>query len=147
MTNRYRSLAWRPGQAYCVSSGAQVDTEAEFPDSSPAIARDDAKWIPVRKAKPVNVILPVTRRWLAMLVPDVHPQALATKFPRLANGIAANWGSPEMCRSLLYRLLVDQRGNRQGFPKDVTRDILSLWSFYGELHPAAEDESSTLQNW
>lgn len=147
MTDSYRSLASRPDQAYRVSSGAHVDTEAEFRDSSPAIARDDAKWIPVRKAKPVNVILPVTRRWLAMLAPDVQPQALATQFPRLANGIAANWASPEMCRSLLYQLLVDQRGSRQGFPKDVTRDILNLWSFYSELHPATEDDSRMLLNW
>jgi hypothetical protein len=47
-----------------------------------------------------------------------------------------------MCRSLLCQLLVDQRGGRRGFPKDVTRDILALWSLYAELHPAAEDIAS-----
>ena len=144
MTTIYGDLASRPGQAYRVSSGAHVDTEAEFRKSSPAIARDDAKWIPVRKARPVNVLLPATKRWLAMLAPDVQPQALATQFPRLANRIAADWESPEMCRVFLHLLLVDQRGNRQGFPEDVARDILGLKSFYAELHPATDDVGSTL---
>ena len=144
MTIIYRDLASRPGQAYRVSSGAHVDTEAEFRKSSPAIARDDAKWIPVRKARPVNVLLPATKRWLAMLAPDVQPQALATQFPRLANRLAADWGSPEMCRAFLHLLLVDQRGNRQGFPDDVGRDLLALRSFYFELHPAPEGIAGTL---
>ena len=46
-----------------------------------------------------------------------------------------------MCRSLLCQLLVDQRGGRRGFPKEVTRDILALWSLYAELHPAAEQDT------
>jgi hypothetical protein len=146
MTTIFRDLASRPGQAYRVSSGAHVDTEAEFRKSSRAIARDDAKWIPVRKARPVNVLLPATRRWLTMLAPNVQPQALSTQFPRLANRLAADWASPEMCRSFLYQLLVDQRGNRQGFPEDVTRDLLALRSLYAELHPATDDVASTL-NW
>jgi hypothetical protein len=139
-----RDLALRPAQAYGVSSGAHVNTETEFPEPLPVSARDDAKWMPLRKARPVNVLLPATRRWLALLAPDVQPQALVTRFPRLANRIAADWGSPEMCRSLLYLLLVDQRGNRQGFPEDVTRDILALRSLYAELHPKAEGIAGTL---
>ena len=90
------------------------------------------------------MVLPATRRWLAALVPDVQPQALATQFPRLANRIAADWASPEMCRSFLYLLLVDQRGNRKGFPEDVTRDILALRSLYSKLHPEIEGIGSTL---
>lgn len=143
MTSIYRDLESRPRQAYRVSSGAHVDTEAENPASLPAITRDDAKWIPVRKARPVNVLLPATRRWLATLAPDVRPQALVTQFPRLANRAAADWESPEMCRAFLHQLLVDQRGNRQGFPKDVVRDILALRSLYFELHPAIEGIAST----
>ena len=76
-----------------------------------------------------------------MLRPDVQPQALVIQFPRLANRIAADWGSPEMCRSFLHQLVVDQRGNRRGFPEDVTRDILALWSFYAELHPVVEEST------
>jgi hypothetical protein len=144
MTSIYRDLESRPGQAYRVSSGAHVDTEAKTPASLPAITRDDAKWIPVRKARPVNVLLPATRRWLTMLAPDARPQALVTQFPRLANRVAADWKSPEMCRAFLHQLLVDQRGNRQGFPKDVARDILALRSIYSELHPATEGLASTL---
>ncbi len=90
--------------------------------------------------------LPATRRWLAMLAPDVQPQALAAQFPRLANRIAADWGSPEMCRSFLYQLLVDRRGNRQGFPANVTGEILALRSLYSELHPATEGIANML-NW
>jgi hypothetical protein len=144
MKTIYGDLASRPGQAYRVSSGAHVDTEAEFRKSSPAIARDDAKWIPVRKARPVNVLLPATKRWLAIVAPDARPYALLSQFPRLANRIAADWNSPEMCRAFLCQLLVDQRGNRQGFPEDVARDLLALWSFYAELHPATEGIANTL---
>jgi hypothetical protein len=140
MSTNYRDRESR--SVYRVSSGAHIDTEAEFPKLRPAC--DDSKWVPVRKARPVNVLLPATRRWLAMLAPDVHPQALVTQFPRLANRIAADWESPEMCRSFLYLLLVDQRGNRQGFPEDVRADILALRSLYAELHPAGEGIASVL---
>ncbi|MBK7793233.1 MAG: hypothetical protein IPO82_01185 [Betaproteobacteria bacterium] len=141
MTSIYRDFALRPASGYGVSSGARVDTHAEFPTALPVIAQDDAKWLPVRKAKPIKVLLPATRAWLDMLRPDVQPRALVTQFPRLANRIAADWRSPEMCRSLLCQLLVDQRGGRRGFPKEVTRDILALWSLYAELHPAAEQDT------
>lgn len=140
----YRDLESCLGDACRVASGEHVNTDAKLPKSLPVAARDDAKWIPVRKARPVNVVLPATRRWLAALVPDVQPQALATQFPRLANRIAADWASPEMCRSFLYLLLVDQRGNRKGFPEDVTRDILALRSLYSKLHPEIEGIGSTL---
>jgi hypothetical protein len=140
----YRDSASLRGRPYRVSSSAHIDTEADQLEPLPPHVRDDAKWVPVRKARPVNELLPATRRWLAMLAPDVQPRALVTQFPRLANRLAADWGSPEMCRSFLYQLLVDHRGNRKGFPEDVTRDILALRSLYSELHPAVEGIASTL---
>lgn len=144
VTSIYRDRASLRGHPYRLSSGARNDTHAERPERLPPDARDDAKWMPVRKARPVNVLLPATRRWLAMLAPDVQPIALVTQFPRLANRIAADWGSPEMCRSFLYQLLVDRRGDRQGFPANVTGEILALRSFYSELHPATEGIANTL---
>ena len=32
-------------------------------------------------------------------------------------------------------LLVDRRGGRQGFPKDVLRELLVLRSYYERFHP------------
>jgi hypothetical protein len=146
VTSIYRDRASLRGHPYRLSSSARIDARAERLERLPPNERDDAMWIPVRKARPVNVLLPATRRWLAMLAPDVQPQALAAQFPRLANRIAADWGSPEMCRSFLYQLLVDRRGNRQGFPANVTGEILALRSLYSELHPATEGIANML-NW
>jgi hypothetical protein len=126
------------GVACGVRSGAYVDTEADHLPPESTVGADDAKWAPVRKTRPINVLLPATQRWLGMLAPDVKPQALATQFPRLANHIATDWGNPDACRSFMYHLLVDQRGGRRGFPKDVLQDILALRTFYAQIHPAGE---------
>ena len=122
--------------------GAYVDTELEFAPTLSTTATDDSKWLPVRKARPANVLLPATIRWLAMIAPDVKPRALATEFPRLANRIAADWGNAEACRAFLYQLLVDRRGGRKGFPREVLRDILDLRALYRELNPALEGHTT-----
>jgi hypothetical protein len=138
MPSMYRNAVPHVGVTYGVRSGTYIDTEADHLHPVPTLGADDAKWAPVRKTRPIDVLLPATQRWLRMLAPDVKPQAFASQFPRLANHIAADWGSPGACRSFMYRLLVDQRGGRRGFPKDVLNDILALRTLYAEIHPAGE---------
>jgi len=56
------------------------------------------------------------------------------RFPRIANQLAAVWSDKPAARSYLDGLLVDDRGNREGFPPDVLRELLSLRLYYENLH-------------
>lgn len=121
-----------------VRSGRQIDAAVgPTPVASPSDAQED-KWSWVRKARPLNTLLPATNRWLECLAPDVRPKALATQFPRIANRLAAEWANPDGCRSYLYELLTDTRGGRKGFPQDVLADLLALRKLYSDMHPEAE---------
>jgi hypothetical protein len=78
----------------------------------------------------VNRLLSSTIDWLADLPPNVRPLALATKYPRLANRIAQEWGEPSACRKDFDALVYDTRGTRRGFPPDVYVELLSLRDYY-----------------
>ena len=54
------------------------------------------------------------------------PNALLAKFPRIANLLAVLWEDPNSLRRYLDDLLVDKRGNRQGFPLDILRELFAL---------------------
>jgi ankyrin repeat protein len=47
--------------------------------------------------------------------------------------IAALWTSPDDTLALFNSLLIDHRGDRQGFPSQVAREILRLSVFYADL--------------
>lgn len=121
-----------------VAHGAHVNTS----DMRRGTPNDQSEWIGRRKAQPAGVLLPSTRRWLDSLPVESRPQALAEQYPRLANLIAANWGSPSDCSEFIYSLLHDQRGGRRGFPREVMDDIISLRMYYARLHPIADWEAS-----
>ena len=121
-----------------VRYGAHVDTEARVPQGEPS--GDESPWAGRRKAQPVNVLLPATRRWLESLPPDYCPKAMSEQFPRLANLLAANWNNPKDCSAFIYSLLHDQRGGRRGFPAAVMQDIVNLRVCYARLHPIVDWE-------
>ena len=66
---------------------------------------------------------------------EVQPRSLLYKFPRIANLMAAMWPDPNSFRRYMDDLLVDKRGNRQGFPVDVLRELFELRAYYDELYP------------
>ena len=119
-----------------VSRSARMNTDARPPQS--AASDDQTRWAGRRKAQPVEVLLPATRRWLDSLPKDARPRALAEQFPRLANLIAVNWNSPNDCTAFISSLLLDQRGGRRGFPGDVLQDIQNLRVYYTRLHPIVD---------
>ena len=88
-----------------------------------------------RKAKPTDALLPLSLEWLTSLPPDVRPLALATKYPRIVNRIAVAWAEPSTCRANFDDLVYDNRGDRQGFPPDVHRDLLALREYYYGYSP------------
>lgn len=52
-------------------------------------------------------------------------QRLEQAYPRIALLILQLWGTPEMDR-YFERLLIDDRGDRAGFPPDIMEALLSL---------------------
>lgn len=88
----------------------------------------------LRKADPVNYLLPASNRWLVSLPREVQPQALATQYPRIVNLLAQHWDDRQACAAFFGHLLLDHRGNRQGFPVAVKSDIRMLQEYF--LHTA-----------
>jgi hypothetical protein len=79
-----------------------------------------------RRAQPYGEPLPTTLRWMAKLPAEVQPVALLRQFPRLVNALAHAWGVPDEFERVLDDLIVDRRGGRQGFPPEVTGELLLL---------------------
>lgn len=107
--------------------------QERVPQKGPAAraARQSAKdWEPMRKAVPLNGLLPASRNWLGTLPPPLRPTALATKYPRIVNLVAQQWNDATACRAYLDGLLGGGRPHRRGFPADVRRDILGLREYY-----------------
>jgi hypothetical protein len=67
---------------------------------------------------------------------------LEAKYPRIAATVRGLWGKPELDR-YLDRLLIDERGGRQGFPPEILEALLALSRQHGERFgfapPAVED--------
>ena len=101
-------------------TASQVDTERD-------------KYQHLRKATPANVAFPRTLTWVETLPSDVQPKALLRRYPRIANLIAAVWADRVWLRNYMDSLLTDTRGDRQGFPPDVLKDLLALRSYCDEL--------------
>jgi ankyrin repeat protein len=60
---------------------------------------------------------------------DTYPYALEDKFDRILVNIEKLWGKPEI-EDYFTDLIIDRRGGRQGFPKEVLDDILRLRDFH-----------------
>jgi hypothetical protein len=68
--------------------------------------------------------------WLAALPQPVRPVALAARFPRIANRICALWRRPVRLDAYFDDLLIDRRGDRQGFPLAVAKELNALKDYY-----------------
>jgi hypothetical protein len=95
-------------------------------EPAPATAAD---WNAVRKAHPLNQILPATRRWFDSLPASCRPIEMMKTYPRIANRIALAWREPRTAQEVIHDLLIDQRGERQGFPPFVMMELMRLQSF------------------
>ncbi len=63
---------------------------------------------------------------------DPNITLLESRFPRVANAILLLWGNPEM-DTYFAKLVVDDRGDREGFPPEVMSDLM----FLATLHQTA----------
>ena len=105
-------------------------------DGAPKNENKDKAAPAVRHAADVNpVLLDATLAWMAGLPYAVRPTELARRFPRIANSIAELWRRVSRCEEYLDSMVVDQRGDRKGFPPAVAMEITALRAYYAELHP------------
>jgi hypothetical protein len=105
------------------------------PHGAAAEASED--WAKRRASQPASGLLRPTVAWATSLPAKVQPTALLAKFPRVANLVAVLWKDPDSLRRYVDDLLVDKRGNRQGFPVDILREIFELRAYFDQLHPPA----------
>jgi uncharacterized protein len=71
-----------------------------------------------------------------------YPHALEQQYPRVFNRILELWESPEIDQ-YFQTLLVDQRGNRKGFPGEVVSDIF----FLSVAHPKLRNRPQVVATW
>lgn len=82
-----------------------------------------------RKAAPA-VLSAETAQWLSELPAHVRPTEMATRFAHIANKLHSLWPKPQACRDYFDELLLDQRGDRRGFPSKVAVELAALRSHY-----------------
>lgn len=70
--------------------------------------------------------------WLEKLPEKVRAPLLAAAYPRIAERLALFDGDPAFAVRYLDQMMVDQRGDRQGFPVEVGRELLRLRTHYGQ---------------
>ncbi len=105
-------------------------------DARPAVASEQGgDFTKRRTSEPANGLLKPTFAWASTLPIEIQPRSLLYKFPRIANLLAAMWPDPNSFRRYIDDLLVDKRGNRQGFPVDVLRELFELRAYYEQQYP------------
>lgn len=87
-------------------------------------------YVSMRRAQPSETLHQETSEWLNQLPATVRPQSLPMDFARIANALHARWSQPQDCLNYFDDLLIDRRGNRQGFPGVVAMEIATLKDHY-----------------
>jgi hypothetical protein len=89
-----------------------------------------------RTEQPANELNCETREWLQTLPVEVRPDSLANDYGRIVNALRLCWSRPETCLDYFEDLLIDRRGDRQGFPGNIAMEIAMLKDYYESLvHP------------
>lgn len=68
-----------------------------------------------------------------------YPYSLERKFPRVLNRIMVLWDTPEI-DAYFMDLIVDTRGGREGFPREVAAEIVHLSLAHG-AHPSPQQKT------
>lgn len=88
-----------------------------------------------RKAsKTPEELPPATIQWIIHLPALCRPLHLTRSFPKIANRMALVWSDAELAQGYFNELLMDTRGGRQGFPREVFDDIMRLQQHFNKLH-------------
>mgnify|MGYP005810769849 CR=1 FL=1 len=77
--------------------------------------------------------------WLHELPDSVRPKKTCAQFPRIVNRIASLWGDATACGSYFNELLLDRRGDRQGFPMEIAFELAAVKNFFETaVHPSQQ---------
>ena len=85
-------------------------------------------WTLVRRARPLDRLLPATQRWANSLPEPLRPHELVNAYPRIANRLAIAWTDSRAAIEVLDDVLIDRRGGRRGLPPSVLAEVLRLRS-------------------
>lgn len=78
-------------------------------------------------------------RWMEQLPQHAQPFQTAARYPRIVNSLAGLWQSPPRCRAYFDQLMIDERGDRQGFPTEVASELAALKDYYDSVvHPTQQ---------
>jgi hypothetical protein len=91
----------------------------------------DAKASERRATKDDLELNPDAHAFLASLDPQVRPNELAAKFPRIVNRIAQLWRYPaQMDKYFDDLLVIERRDPRKGFPLQILMELSALKEHY-----------------
>jgi hypothetical protein len=68
--------------------------------------------------------------WVQQLPPEVRPRQLVIQYARIANKLASLWPHPIACEKYMNELMIDERGDRQGFPAEVALELAALQAYF-----------------
>lgn len=113
---------------------AALQADAVRKDVAPPSKKD---WSGRRTPPDINFpdLHAATFKWMATLPSASRPYQLAKQFPRIANRLAESWDRPQQCEKYLDGLIMDGRGDRQGFPPDVAAEIATLKAHFLRAAP------------
>jgi len=72
-----------------------------------------------------------------------YPRQLAEQFPRIADRIVELWRQGSALEAYLDDLLIDRRGNRQGFPPEMLMEILGIKNYWLSLQRPPDRSPNT----
>ena len=72
-----------------------------------------------------------------------YPRQLVDSYPRIADKIVQLWGTPEI-EAYFQELMLNDRGDRQGFSQPVLTEILNLRTWYRSRLPP---QPRSVDNW
>jgi uncharacterized protein len=73
----------------------------------------------------------------------LYPMQLANAHPRIIDRIVSLWPQGSALDAYLDDLLIDQRGNREGFPPAIIMEILALKNYVLGLRKPPERNPNT----
>jgi hypothetical protein len=104
-------------------------------DAAKTAIRRVVDWTLFRKpVHPEDLVLSAEALvWLSRMPVPVRPLMLSRRFPRIVNQMASSWNNPSKTLTYFDSLLVDRRGDRQGFPYEVLQELVNLKAYYTEV--------------
>lgn len=97
--------------------------------------RTPADWARARDAdrKQNQVLSAQAVAWAEKLAPRVKLTTLTHRYPRVANLLALCWADVALTTAQLNALMLDNRGDRDGFPPPVATELMRLRQYHDEF--------------